>query len=212
MGTKLQVFYNETSNVNIRMEQVDGEPWFVVKDVCAALNISAHRDAIARLDDDERGSVVVDTLGGAQSLGAVNESGLYNLIFQSRKPEARAFRRWVTNEVLPAIRRTGAFKLLDETEERKKLPLPKYRPFYSEWKERVSPYISREEIGIAAGECGVTFSHVSKVYRGTSVSERITVTITNLAMDNRRRGVTYPDAVPVHEQLVIEWDDNERMR
>lgn len=208
METKLQVFYSETSNVNIRMEQVDGEPWFVAKDVCAALNISAHRDAIARLDDDERGSVVVDTLGGAQSLGAVNESGLYNLIFQSRKPEARAFRRWVTNEVLPAIRRTGVFKLLDETEERKKLPLPKYRPFYAEWKERISPYISREEIGIAAGECGVTSSHVSKVYRGTSVSERITVTITNLAMDNRRRGVTYPDAVPVHEQLVIEWDES----
>lgn len=207
METKLQVFYNETSNVNIRMEQVDGEPWFVAKDICDALGIIKYRDAMARLDDDERVSILVDTLGGKQSMTAVNESGLYLLVFQSRKPEARAFRRWVTNEVLPSIRRTGAFKLLDETEERKKLPLPKYRPFYSEWKERVSPYISREEIGIAAGECGVTSSHVSKVYRGTSVSERITVTITNLAMDNRRRGVTYPDVVPVHEQLVIEWDE-----
>lgn len=209
METKLQVFYNETSNVNIRMEQVDGEPWFVAKDICDALGIIKYRDAMARLDDDERVSILVDTLGGKQSMTAVNESGLYLLVFQSRKPEARAFRRWVTNEVLPAIRRTGAFKLLDETEERKKLPLPKYRPFYAEWKERVSPYISREEIGIAASECGVTFSHVCKVYRGTSMSERVAVTITNLAKDNRRRGVTYPDVVPVHEQLVIEWDECE---
>lgn len=209
METKLQVFYSETSNVNIRMEQVNGEPWFVAKDVCDALAISNSRDAMNRLEEDERGMSVVPTPSGEQSMNMINESGLYNLIFQSRKPEARAFRRWVTNEVLPAIRRTGVFKQLDEAHDRKKLPLPKYRPFYAEWKERVSLYISREEIGIAAGECGVTFSHVSKVYRGTSVSERITVTITNLAMDNRRRGVTYPDAVPVHEQLVIEWDECE---
>lgn len=206
METKLQVFYSETSNVNIRMEQVNGEPWFVAKDVCDALGLVNSRKATSSLEDDEKGVSLVVTSSGEQSMTMINESGLYNIIFQSRKPEARAFRRWVTNEVLPAIRRTGAFKLLDETEERKKLPLPKYRPFYSEWKERVSPYISREEIGIAAGECGVTSSHVLKVFRGTSVSERVTVTITNLAMDNRRRGVTYPDAVPIHEQLVIEWE------
>ena len=87
-----------------------GELWFVAKDVCDALGISKYRDAIARLDDDEGGLVIVDTPGGKQKMTAVNESGLYALIFRSRKPAARRFRKWVTSEVLPAIRRTGRYE------------------------------------------------------------------------------------------------------
>ncbi len=87
------------------------EPWFVAADVCAALDIEKHRDAVSRLDDDERGSVVVDTLGGPQESAAVSESGLYTLILRSRKPQARAFRRWVTHEVLPALRREGRYQI-----------------------------------------------------------------------------------------------------
>ncbi len=74
----------------VRVVHVNGNPWWVVKDVCKCLGISKHRDALARLDDDERGSVVVDTLGGPQEVGACNESGIYSLIFESRKPEAIA--------------------------------------------------------------------------------------------------------------------------
>ena len=88
----------------------DGEPWFVAKDICDILDISQYRDAISTLDEDERASVVVDTLGGPQNMSAVNESGLYTLVFKSRKPEAKAFRKWVTSEVLPAIRKTGQYK------------------------------------------------------------------------------------------------------
>ncbi|MBB4268152.1 BRO-N domain-containing protein [Roseospira visakhapatnamensis] len=88
----------------------DGDPWFVLADVCAVLEISKHRDAAARLDADERGSVIVDTLGGPQEVGTVNESGLYVLIMTSRKPAARRFRKWVTAEVLPAIRKTGRYE------------------------------------------------------------------------------------------------------
>lgn len=89
---------------------MDGEPWFVAKDVCVALGIEKYRDALGRLDDDEKGCpVTVDTLGGPQKMSAVNESGLYNLIFQSRKPEAKKFRKWVTSEVLPSIRKTGSY-------------------------------------------------------------------------------------------------------
>ena len=84
-------------------------PWFVAQDVCSALSVEKHRDALGRLDDDERGSVIVDTPGGPQEMGAVNESGLYTLILRSRKPQARPFRRWVTHEVLPAIRKRGAY-------------------------------------------------------------------------------------------------------
>lgn len=93
----------------VRTVTQEGEPWFVASDVCLILGIEKHRDALSRLEDDERGSVLVDTLGGPQGMGAINESGLYALIFKSRKPEARRFRKWVTADVLPAIRRTGTY-------------------------------------------------------------------------------------------------------
>lgn len=95
----------------VRVVFMQGEPWFVPTDVCEVLEIVHHRDAAARLDEDERGSVVVDTLGGPQETIAVSESGLYNLIFTSRKSEAKRFRKWVTGEVLPAIRKTGSYAL-----------------------------------------------------------------------------------------------------
>lgn len=109
--TAMQTFTFNPSNQPIRVEMIDNEPWFVAKDVCQALTISNHNDAISRLDDDEKGVATADTLGGKQSLNIVNESGLYNLIFQSRKPEAKAFRKWVTGEVLPTLRKTGRYEL-----------------------------------------------------------------------------------------------------
>lgn len=93
----------------IRSVIVKGEPMFVVKDLCEVLGIVNSRDATSRLDDDERGVSIVPTSSGAQEMNIVNESGLYNLIFQSRKPEAKQFRKWVTSEVLPAIRRQGFY-------------------------------------------------------------------------------------------------------
>ena len=97
----------------------DGEPMFVAKDVCAALEIKNSRDALARLDDDEKGVVLTDTPGGEQQMRAVNEAGLYVLVLSSRKPEAKAFKRWVTHEVLPALRREGGYMVAraDETPE-----------------------------------------------------------------------------------------------
>lgn len=84
-------------------------PWFVAKDVCAALEIANSRDALASLEEDEKGVAITDTLGGPQKFSTINESGLYALIFRSRKPVARLFRRWVTGEVLPAIRQRGHY-------------------------------------------------------------------------------------------------------
>ena len=94
----------------IRVAVQDGQPWFVSADVCALLEHSNSRMAVAGLDDDEKGVTSAYTLGGEQSLSVVNESGLYHLIFKSRKPQAKAFRRWVTTEVLPSIRKTGNYK------------------------------------------------------------------------------------------------------
>lgn len=96
-------------NTDVRVVLKDGEPWFVAKDVCAVLRISKYRDAVARLDEEDTCPVLVDTNRGARSATAVNESGLYILIFASRRPEAKAFKRWVTSEVLPAIRKYGQY-------------------------------------------------------------------------------------------------------
>ena len=104
----LQVFKNNTFG-NLRVVQKDNQTWFVAKDVCECLEIRKYRDALHRLDEDERGSVLVDTLGGRQEVGAVNEYGLYTLVFKSRKPEAHQFKRWVTHEILPTVRKHGAY-------------------------------------------------------------------------------------------------------
>ena len=117
MTNEIQIFQNDRFGT-IRALSVDGEPWFVAKDVCDALGVGNSRQAIARLDDDEKGVISTDTPGGEQRVQAVNEAGLYTLVLSSRKPEAHAFKRWVTHEVLPAIRRTGGYMVArDETPE-----------------------------------------------------------------------------------------------
>lgn len=93
----------------VRVVTRDGDPWFVAPDVCRALGHTNASAALRRLDDDEKGLTRVYTLGGEQSLSVVSESGLYALILTSNKPAAKRFRKWVTAEVLPAIRRTGAY-------------------------------------------------------------------------------------------------------
>ena len=114
----IQIFENGEFGTIRAMRGDDGEPMFVAKDICAALEIKNSRDALARLDDDEKGVVLTDTPGGEQQMQAVNKAGLYVLVLGSRKPEAKAFKRWVTHEVLPAIRRDGGYMVArDETPE-----------------------------------------------------------------------------------------------
>jgi prophage antirepressor-like protein len=95
----------------VRVVLRDDAPWFVAADVCAALSIENNRDAMSRLDDDEKGVGSIDTPGGAQVMTIVSESGLYSLVLGSRKPEAKPFKRWVTGEVLPAIRKSGRYEV-----------------------------------------------------------------------------------------------------
>ena len=106
-----QAFTFNASDQQVRTVIIDGDPFFVAKDVCAILGISNHNDAVRRLDDDERRGSALPTPSGTQQVSIVNESGLYHLIFQSRKPEAKAFRKWVTSEVLPSLRKTGKYEL-----------------------------------------------------------------------------------------------------
>lgn len=103
----IQVFAYDDAMV--RTVEVDGAPWFVGKDVAVILEYGHTPHLLRILDDDEKGVHIVDTLGGKQELSVISESGLYHAIFQSRKPEAQKFRKWVTGEVLPAIRKSGAY-------------------------------------------------------------------------------------------------------
>lgn len=87
----------------------DGQPWFVAKDVLGVLDLNNVTNALRNLDEDERGLQILNTLGGPQEMTVITESGLYALIMRSNKPEARRFRKWVTSEVLPTIRKHGAY-------------------------------------------------------------------------------------------------------
>lgn len=104
---KLQIFCFRENQLRTFIK--DGEPWFVAKDVCSVLEITNPRDAVERLDHDEKGVVLTDTLGGKQNITYINEAGLYTLVLGSRKPEAKHFKRWVTHEVLPSIRKHGLY-------------------------------------------------------------------------------------------------------
>ena len=106
----LSIFQNDQFGV-VRVIQQDGDPWFVAVDVCRALDINQPSRACERLDEDEKGVSSIHTLGGIQELLIVNEPGLYTLIFGSRKPEAKAFRRWIAHDVIPSIRKYGVYKL-----------------------------------------------------------------------------------------------------
>lgn len=112
--TEISVF--ERDDWSVRTVVIDGDPWFVARDVCVALGITNGRDALSRVDADGVGTTdVIDSLGRTQQASIVSEPGLYELIFQSRKPEAKAFKRWVTHEVLPSIRRTGGYTAMPQT-------------------------------------------------------------------------------------------------
>ena len=98
-----------------RSKTLEGEPWFVAADVCRALELERTNRALSRLDDDEKGTHSVSTPGGRQMMSIVSESGLYALVLSSRKPEAKALKRWITHEVIPSIRKTGGYIAGQET-------------------------------------------------------------------------------------------------
>ena len=107
--SNIQVFKYQTNE--IRIVEMNGEPWFVLKDVCAVLGMDSTqlKKVADRLEEDEKGRTQITTPGGKQESWVINESGLYNVILRSDKPEAKPFRKWVTSEVLPSIRKNGGY-------------------------------------------------------------------------------------------------------
>ena len=117
MENNVQIFNNEEFG-KIRIININDEPWFVGKDVAEALGYSnASKAVMTHVDDEDKGVTKCDTLGGRQELTIINESGLYSLVLSSKLPSAKEFKRWVTSEVLPSIRKHGAY-MSPETIER----------------------------------------------------------------------------------------------
>jgi anti-repressor protein len=108
MNNNITIF-DFAPGISLRSINRDGEPWFLVSDVCQALGIGNPSQAAQKLDEDEKALTSMNTPGGRQQTLIVDESGLNTLVLRSRKPEAKAFRKWVTKTVLPALRRDGVY-------------------------------------------------------------------------------------------------------
>ena len=212
--TGLQVFYNENENVNVRTQVINDEPWFVAKDVAMALNITWSGHTLDNIPN-EWTQMVKLTINGSDGgvsdirrMTLINEAAVYKLAFRSNKPEADRFVNWVTGTVLPSIRRTGSYSISNNRpESTNRLPLPKFRPYFGQWKENVKPYISRAELCLTAEKQRVTLGHVQKVYAGTAMSYPVAKCIQYLAKKNRQEGRNYPEKKPAYEQLCITWEE-----
>lgn len=117
MSNEIQVFDSPEFGTVRAIRDENGEPMFVAKDVAVILGYRDAANMTRRLEEDEKGTRSVSTPGGEQQMAVITEPGLYSAILGSRVPEARAFKRWVTHEVLPALRRDGAYVASDGTED-----------------------------------------------------------------------------------------------
>lgn len=223
----LQVFTYQNSTV--RTVEKGGEPWFVLKDVCGVLGIAKYRDVVERLDGDEREPVRVDTPGGAQEMIAVNESGLYNVILRSDKPEARPFRKWVTSEVLPAIRRTGRYNASGDTTKaalaEAKLNNSRAR-VSSMWMKIAAQVDTPEYKGICAHYASAALAGrevlplpatTEKTYTAREVGERLGISANRVGRMANAHGLKTPeygievwDKSPNSPKQVAAWRYNER--
>lgn len=158
MENKLQVF--EKNGWTVRTIENDGEPWFVASDVCKVLEIQNPTDALSRLDDDERARF---NLGRQGEANIISEAGLYSLVLGSRKPEAKEFKRWVTHEVLPSIRKHGVYATQDFVD--KSLSDPDYMiAVLTRFKEE-------REKRIEAERKNAILMHVNKTYTMTEIAK-----------------------------------------
>jgi prophage antirepressor-like protein len=112
---EVRTFYFEGHEIRVAI--IDDAPWFILADVCKALEIANSRNVTRRLDDDEKGVYTIDTRGGPQQITTINEPGFYQVIFLSRKPNSKQFMRWITHEVLPSISKTGSYSVHQLSEE-----------------------------------------------------------------------------------------------
>ena len=121
MSNEMMIFRNDAFS-DVRTVMIDGEPWFAATDITRILGYKNCSKAIAdHVDEEDKGITKCSTAGGMQNLTVINESGMYSLIIQSKMPDARRFKRWVTSEILPTIRKTGGYVFDEEAYARRLL-------------------------------------------------------------------------------------------
>ncbi|WP_017548622.1 phage repressor protein [Salinicoccus carnicancri] len=163
----LQVF--DFENQNVRTVVIKDEPHFIGRDVASILGYANSRDALTRhVDEEDRGVAKLDTPGGKQNQTIINESGLYSLIFASRLDSAKRFKRWVTSEVLPAIRKTGSYEVTKDPLEIMKLSMKALEQTNEDVKSLKSDvtYL-KDEVKLEVGEYNFLSKHINRVVRET---------------------------------------------
>ena len=170
---ELQVFTSEECG-EVRVLKRNNEAWFVAVDVCKCLDINNARQAVTRLDDDEKTTVISND---GRQMNIISESGLYSLVLSSRKKEAKVFKRWVTHDVLPSIRKTGGYNASVSDEYKQKrlevMMMNAKARLMKEQNRRIDLMIKNPDFN--PSEYGVDVPVISKVYTATQVGEMLGV-------------------------------------
>lgn len=200
-----EVFTFNPSNQPVRVELINNEPWFVAKDLCSILEHTNHKVAIQALDEDEvRKVYLTDNLGRQQATHIVNESGMYALIIRSNKPQAKVFRKWVTSEVLPDLRKTGEYKLraLDNRPRRyiRRGELVNADILSLLW--LIGEYLHHGDQARIAIDLGVSKQSVYNVLNGVQRSNRILSALYKCAKKNREDAALYIDPERMRRELL----------
>ena len=155
----------EFDGKQVRAKAVDGRVWFAAKDICAILDISNHRNAVAKLNEGQKGVQVMDTPGGPQEMAVITEAGVYKIAFTSQKPEAERFTDWVAEEVLPTIRQHGAYMTPEVIE--KAIINP-------DFVIRLATRLKEErELRLEVEATNAILMHVNKTYTTTEIAKEL---------------------------------------
>lgn len=185
----------------VRTVVINGEPWFVLADLCSVLEIRNGRDVAARLADDQKGVAQIDTPGGRQSMTIVNESGMYEVVIRSDKPEAINFRRWLTGTVLPEIRKTGSYStapaLTDdelihralEASTRRIATLAGENKMLTARIDRDAPLVAKAEAHTASDNSAVNRQTFAREVQAWGIKQNVTITHEQVYEMLRRKGM-----------------------
>jgi prophage antirepressor-like protein len=177
--------------IQVRTVSINNEPWFVLKDLCDVLDLSNHRMVKDRLSDDVSSTYpITDSLGRPQDTTVINEDGLYDVILESRKPEAKAFRKWVTSQVLPSIRKTGTYSIMVP----KSLP-EALRAYATEVEKNEILMLENQELKIKTR------------YVDSILKSKGTVTITQIAKDY---GMSGPQLNKILHEEKVQYKQNKQ--
>lgn len=200
--TAMQVYtFNET-DISIRIQNIDGNPWFVAKDLCDALELNDVRRAVEPLDDDEKLTGEILQSGQRRLMWLVNESGMYALVIRSNKPEAKKFRKWVTNEVLPSIRRTGSYTVQPAARRGRKTRGELVNADILNLLWLIGESLNHGDQKEIALELGVSVQSVSRTLNGYNRSNRILMALYKKARQNREAYMLYNQPALMADRLL----------